>query len=113
LIDFSLNLGLTLHDPIPQRDDDTFGIGMGLAKVSNRASDADRDVGAFTGSYFPVRSTETFVELTYQSQFTPWCQLQPDFQYVFNPGAGILNPTSPGSRVKNEAVLGMRIIILF
>jgi porin len=113
LIDFSLNLGLTLHDPIPQRDDDSLGIGMGLAKVSNRASDADRDVGAFTGSYFPVRSTETFVEVTYQYQFTPWCQLQPDFQYVFNPGAGILNPTSPGSRIKNEAVIGMRIIILF
>lgn len=113
LIDFSLNLGFTLHDPIPQRDDDTLGIGMGVAKVSGQASDADRDVGFFTGSLFPVRGTETFVEVTYQYQFTPWCQLQPDFQYVFNPGGGILNPASPGNRVKNEAVIGMRVNIFF
>ena len=56
---------------------------------------------------------KTFVELTYQYQLTPWCQLQPDFQYVFNPGGGIPNPASPGSRVKDEAVIGIRANILF
>ncbi|MGH7049022.1 MAG: carbohydrate porin, partial [Stellaceae bacterium] len=36
LIDFSLNAGITLHEPFPHRDDDTFGIGMGYARVSGR-----------------------------------------------------------------------------
>jgi porin len=113
LIDFSLNAGLTLHEPILTRDDDTCGIGMGYAHISSRASDLDRDTGFFTNSYFPVRSGETYVEATYQYQLTPWCQLQPDFQYVFDPGGGILNPDSPGQRIRDEVVIGMRVNILF
>jgi porin len=113
LIDFSLNLGLTLHDPLPHRDDDTFGIGVGYAHVSTQASNLDRDTRAISGSYLPIRSSETFAELTYQYQVAPWFQLQPDFQYVFNPGAGVLNPNAIGQRIKNEAVLGVRAILQF
>jgi porin len=107
LIDFSLNAGFNFHEPIPHRGDDTFGIGMGFAQVSDRAADADRDNG------LPMQGGETFVEATYQYQLTPWCQVQPDFQYVFNPGGGILNPNAPGQKVKDEAVIGMRLNILF
>lgn len=113
LIDFSLNAGFTLHDPLPDRSDDTFGIGMGFAKVSSGAAGADQDMGFFNGGFFPVQTSETFVEATYQYQLTPWCVLQPDFQYVFNPGAGVLNPNAPGQTVKDEAVLGMRVNVLF
>ena len=113
LIDFSLNVGLTLHDPIPHRDDDTLGIGLGYAKVSGAAANADRDTRAATGAFYPIRTDETFLELTYQYQLFPWCQIQPDFQYVFNPGAGILNPDAPNQRIKDEAVLGVRCNILF
>jgi porin len=113
LIDFSLNVGFTLHDPIPQRDDDTLGIGMGFAHVSKDASNADRDTAAMTPGYSPIRSSETFIELTYQYQLTPWCQIQPDFQYVFNPGAGVPNPNAPSQRIRNAAVLGVRFNILF
>ena len=113
LIDFSLNAGLNFHEPIPHRGDDTFGIGMGYAKVSDRAADLARDTGIFTGTPTPVRSGETFVEATYQYELTPWCQLQPDFQYVFNVGGGVPNPNAPGQHVKNEAVLGLRINLLF
>ena len=113
LIDFSLNAGLVFHEPIPHRDFDTCGVGMGYAKVSSRAADLDRDTAFYTGAYYPIRSGETFLEATYQFQLTAWWQLQPDFQYVFNPGGGILNPNSPGQRVKGEAVLGLRINVLF
>jgi porin len=51
--------------------------------------------------------------LTYQYQVTPWWILQPDFQYVFNPGAGVANPNAPGERVQDEAVFGLRTIITF
>jgi porin len=112
LIDISANAGFTFHEPIPHRDDDTLGIGMGYAKVSDSAADSDKDTAFFTGSYYPIRGSEEFVELTYQYQVTPWCQMQPDFQYVFDPGAGILNPNS-GHRVKGEAVLGVRMNVQF
>jgi len=52
------------------------------------------------------------VEVTYQYQVTPWWQLQPDVQYVFNPGAGLANPAGTG-KIGNEAVLGLRTNILF
>jgi len=112
LINFSLNAGITFREPILHRDDDTFGIGMGYAHVSGRAAALDRDTAALTGSFTPVRSGETFVEVTYQYEATPWWQIQPDVQYVFNPGAGIAN-ASGTSKVGNELVLGLRTNILF
>jgi porin len=114
LIVFSVNAGLALHDPIPHRDDDTFGIGMGYAKVSSRASDADRAFGDLNpGTFNVIRTDEAYLEATYQYQVTPWFQIQPDFQYVFNPGAGVVNPNSPQHRVRNETVFGVRVNILF
>jgi len=112
LISFSLNLGLTLKDPLPGRDNDTAGLGFGYAQVSGRAAGLDRDTGFFSGAPFPVRTSEKFVELTYQYQLTPWWQLQPDLQYTFNPGAGIQNPATL-ARVRNELVLGLRTIVTF
>jgi porin len=113
LIDFSLNAGINFREPIPHRGDDTFGVAMGYARVSDRAAGLDRDTNAFMHSTSPVRSSETFVEVTYQYQLTPWCQIQPDFQYVFNPGGGIADPNSPGHRIKDEAVFGVRVNISF
>jgi porin len=111
LIDFSLNAGLTVHEPFAHRDDDTFGIGMGFAKVGSHASAFDQDTAAVSGAFNPIRHSETFVEATYQYQVTPWLQLQPDVQYVFDPGAGVLN--NDGQRVGDELVVGLRTNIQF
>ncbi|HZL59255.1 MAG TPA: carbohydrate porin [Stellaceae bacterium] len=113
LIDMSLNAGVNLKAPLPGRDDDTFGIGYGLAKVSGRAGALDQDRAAFTGTAYPVRSAEHFIEVTYQYQATPWWQVQPDFQYVINPGGGIQNPQNTTQRVGDEAVFGVRMNIVF
>ncbi len=113
LIDFSMNAGIVIHSPFIYRTDDTFGIGIGFAHVSPQAAALDRDTSVFAVGYHPVRSGETFVELTYQYQVKPWLQLQPDLQYVFNPGAGLANPNDPTSRINNELVLGVRANILF
>jgi carbohydrate-selective porin (OprB family) len=40
-------------------------------------------------------------------------QLQPDFQYVTNPGGGILNLSAPGQKIANAAVFGLRSLISF
>lgn len=111
LVDFSLNFGLDFHEPFLHRDDDTFGIGIGYAQVSARAAGLDRDTAVFTGTFNPARTGETFVEVTYAYAFTPWLQLQPDVQYVFNPGGGVANPADTG-KIKDEFVLGLRTNIL-
>jgi porin len=112
LVDFSINGGVTLHQPLPNRDDDTFGIGFGWAKVSPRPAGLDADTQFFSGSYTPRRTSETFIELTYQYSVAPWLQLQPDIQYVFNPGGGIPNANGT-TKVADELVLGVRANILF
>jgi porin len=91
---------------------------MGYAHVSHAASEYDKDVAAYNmtvgpSGYFPVRTSETYVEATYQYQVHPWWQVQPDIQYVFNPGGGIANPDAPGERVHNELVFGVRTNVLF
>jgi porin len=60
-----------------------------------------------------VRGSETVVEATYQYQVNPWLQLQPDVQYVMNPGGGIANPNNPTQTIKNELILGVRANITF
>lgn len=116
LISFSVNAGVTFKAPLPDRENDTLGLGFGLAKIGNaqRAFDADFAAMQCTrGNVCPIQSTETFLELTYQAQIAPWWQLQPDFQYVFNTGAGIQNPANPGKRIGDEAIFGLRSTVTF
>ncbi len=98
---------------MPARASDAFGISYGLAQISGRAAALDRDRAFFTGMPFPVGSNEQIVEITYLWQLTPWWQLQPDFQYVFNPGGGIGAPGDLTRRLGDEAVLGLRTRIAF
>jgi len=117
LVDFSFNGGVVYHAPFTSRPDDTVAIGMGYAHVSPSASGADRDAAvanALNGvpGYSPIRSSETFLEATYQYQLRPWWQIQPDAQYIFRPGGSVANPVT-GGRIKNELVLGLRTNVLF
>ena len=69
LISFSLNAGLTMHEPFFGRDDDTVGLGMGYARVSGSVDRARSDTDFYNpGVYSPVRDNETFLEATYQYQ---------------------------------------------
>ena len=114
LISASLDAGVTLHGPFPGRDNDSFGVEMGVARLSNGAAGYDRDLQFYEPSaYTPVRSSETFIEATYQVQVTPWWQIQPDVQYFVNPGVGIANPNDLTQQIKNELVIGLRTNITF
>ncbi len=113
LIDWSINAGVNMKAPLPGRTGDTFGIGYGWAHVSTRAGDLDKDRMTFSGTAIPIRSSETFIELTYQAQIAPWWTVQPDLQYVRNPGGGLLNPVNPSERIGDELVFGLRTTLTF
>ncbi|HET6183678.1 MAG TPA: carbohydrate porin [Acetobacteraceae bacterium] len=113
LVNFSMNAGVTLKAPLPGRDNDTTGIGIGYARISGAAAQHDQQLAFYTGTAIPIRSAETFIEATYQAQLAPWWIVQPDIQYFINPSGGILNPLNPTEKIKNELVLGLRTNVTF
>ena len=114
LVSASINAGFGLHAPLPGRDNDAFGVEMGTVWASSGASNFDRQMQFFQPSvYTPIRSSETFIEATYQFQALPSWVIQPDVQYFINPGMGIANPNEPAQRIKNELVVGLRTNVNF
>ncbi|MBX5471024.1 MAG: carbohydrate porin [Acetobacteraceae bacterium] len=113
LVSFSADAGLVLKAPFSGRDNDTAGIGFGVAKISSAAAALDTDIAFYTKSNYPERTAETFIEATYQVQIAPWWQVQPDFQYFIRPAGGIPNPLQPGKVIGNEFVLGVRTNVVF
>jgi porin len=112
LVEFYVDGGLTYKGPFGRADDQA-GIAIGYARVGGAARALDADIGRFNGVLYPVRSGETVLELTYQFQIAPWWQVQPDFQYIFNPGGGLPDPSTPTRRLGDAAVMGVRTAITF
>ena len=78
---------------------------MSYLGISPAARDFSRDLVAFGRAGTPYATNETVLEATYQTPVTDWLTLQPDAQYVFNPGAGIVGPF--GNRpLPNALVIG-------
>jgi porin len=115
LVSFSANGGATLKAPFEGRDGDVVGLGFGYGQISYGARGYDEATAYYAppGVLSPIRSSETFIETFYQIQLAPWWQLQPDFQYIFNPGGGIVNPLEPTQLVHDEAVFGVRTTVSF
>ena len=87
--------GLVVQGPLRARPDDQLGIA-----VASAGAGADlRRAGVALGA--PLERRETSVELTYRLAAAEWLTLQPNLQYVSNPGF------DPGLR--NAWVMGLRI----
>ena len=111
-VDVFLDGGITYRGAFG-RDNDTVGLGVGWARIGDTARADDAALAAVSPGGFPIRSSETVVELTYQAQLAPWWIVQPDVQYVFNPGGGVPNPGRPAKRVGDAPVLGLRTTVTF
>jgi porin len=98
-INFYFDTGLSYKGLIPTRDKDTAGIGFGYAQLSNGARSSLIGQGAS-----PI-GAEMVVEITYQARITPWLILQPDLQYIINPGAT--------TDLNNALVIGGRAAVTF
>ena len=112
LVDVFAQGGVTYKAPFEGRENDTAGIAVSWAHIGRNAAKLNSDAAAFAGRTLPVRRSETQLELSYQAQLAAWFQLQPDFQYLVNPGGGVLNPAT-ARRVGNAAVLGLRANVTF
>jgi len=113
LLDLSLNAGMTFKAPFKNRANDMAGLAVGYAKVGSHAHNLVSATAYEMKSGNLSPSMETLFEATYQYQITPWWQLQMDFQYVLQPAAGILHPGIPTQRIGDEAIVGIRTILIF
>jgi porin len=79
-LDSYFGAGVVYKGLLPGRDDDHAGIA--LARAGN--ADRFREQSSLQGS--TLRSDETAIEISYRAQLAPWLALQPDYQYVIDPG---------------------------
>jgi porin len=101
-IDFlawSLQGGLNFSGFLFERKQDVAGVAFARSSVSGAFSDSAVSLGG--ASYM----SQSNLEATYRIQVTPWWYVQPDFQYIINPGAT--------SSIKNAVVLGLSTSIAF
>ena len=91
----------------------------GLAFAYTGLSSAQRGLGSdlvrFGSATSAYAAHETIVELSYRYWVMPGLTLQPDLQYVFNPGAGIPNAASNGVALplRNVFIAGLRATLTF
>jgi porin len=75
-----LGAGVTAAGLVPGRPDDQLGLAIGSAQ----AGMPWRAAQALAAT--PADARETTVELTWRMPMNDWLTLQPDLQYVINPG---------------------------
>jgi porin len=101
LIDFYFDGGVTFTGMIRGRPDDAFAIGFAYTNISDQVSAFDVDFGE------PVaRNYEALIEICYTYQINPGWSVQPNFQYIFQPGGNVAG-------VEDATVLGARTSIAF
>lgn len=73
-IDVYWSLGVLYHGPLPGRDSDAWGLMVNNIQFT-------------PGTATTIERTyETVIETFYNVQVNPWLRLQPDLQYIANPG---------------------------
>ena len=107
IINFYIDGGVAYKGLIKTRPDDTTGVSFAYGGISPNASATDALAGG------PVRDYQALIEATYQYAVLPGFTVQPDFQYVFHPGAhGVVDPNT-GAPLKDAAVFGLRATVVY
>jgi porin len=84
LVDFYFDAGFTFTGMISGRPDDALAVGFAYTGISDEVTAFDIDGGE------PLaRKYESLIEIAYTIEITNGWALQPDFQYIWNPGGGI------------------------
>ncbi len=77
------NSGFTWGGLVPGREDDTAGLAFVWARLTS--TESAELAGANRGNEF-------MIEATYEAQLTPWFELQPDLQFIMQPGGSTALP---------------------
>jgi porin len=104
--------GLNWKGIVPGRSHDTAGLAVTYAGIGGAAIKYSEDLVFYTGLGTPYSPGETIIEATYRARLTPWLKVQPDLQFVVNPGAGIPSTLS-SAPLKNALILGARVTVNF
>jgi porin len=104
LVDYYADGGLVFSGIIAGRPDDAVAIAAAYGHVSDRARSLDEE-NILLGTRASARNFEALMELTYQAKIANGVLLQPDFQYVWNPGGS--------SEIKNAVVFGLRAVLSY
>jgi porin len=113
-IGFYADAGINFMGLWDRRLDDSFGIAASFSRLSPSLQDADREIAFLTNTTMPSRDYELVAELTYQAQIVAGWTIQPDFQYIFHPGGGTVDPINPfAGRIPDAAVFALRTQISF
>jgi len=89
-VEWSMMAGLSATGIIPGRPADALGLAGGWTSFTNNPGiyqSVTRDGGAG-----PAGGQETGIELFYKAQITPWCYVQPGFEWIGSPGGGAAAP---------------------
>lgn len=114
LVSVEIQAGVNFMGIWEERPEDSFGAAFDYNRVSPYVSAADQAAASFRNMQVPIRNYELLLEATYQAQIAPGFFLQPDFQYVFHPSGGIVNPLNPfAGRIPDAAVFGLRTVVKF
>jgi porin len=87
--------GIVFSGMVPGRDEDQFALSFSTARTGDKYRLAALNAGQEATHH------ESVWEATYRAQMTPWLAVQPNIQYVINPGTD--------ARIKNATVLGVRL----
>lgn len=95
-IDRMGNLGMRIRGPLASRPDDSLAIGWTYSRLASKWRSAQRVAGSAT------ENSEDAFEVTWRVAITPWLALQPDIQYIRNPGgtSGPSNARLIGARLE-------------
>jgi len=115
LVSVSADAGVSFVGFMDDRPDDLFGVGFGYTKISGAARALDRDAAYFNNALAPLRSSEELVEVTYIAKMAAGWYLQPDAQFILQPGGNIPDPLNPSgvAPLRNSFVLGLRTLLRF
>jgi porin len=106
-VDAYFDTGVVFTGMLPRRPNDVFGIGVAYTGISDDASAFDRDSGLSI-----IRNHEVLLEISYATEIVPGWTLQPDLQYIWNPGGHVPDDSS-GRPIENATVVGVRTTINF
>lgn len=97
--------GWLLQGPFSHREDDFLAMAVAYARTNPRLTQFQEDRDAVSPGSVGIQTHESIVEIDYGAWITPWLLLQPNLQYVINPGGT--------GNISNAFVLGIHTDVTF